>query len=173
MRETTVNRTGHAVVLGLLCGALLAGCYRPTQSAPPPESAAAAHEPIGVEHAIAGIYVDPANPNPCCWLAPDAEFETTVPANVKQLTLVVWAPADIPKLRREHQRITVTADGTSKIFSNISIGTTSLHFPVKTSGADRMVRMKMHMDLTFTPKEEVNLVDTRRLSIYLKSVQAI
>jgi len=84
----------------------------------------------------------------------------------------VFTPDDIPKLRTSNQQVTLTVEGQKKTFSRVPIGSRTLNVNVKPTAADRTVDVKMHMAVTFVPKQELGTADTRELSVYLKSVRS-
>lgn len=147
-----------------LC-AIVPGCYSPPQGS---NVATSAPTPPGVVTIVSGVYPD----SPCCWLAPNAVFETVVPARAKLLVLTVFTPDDIPRLRTAHQQVTVTVEGRRTTFSHVPIGTKILNVNVKPAAADRTVAVKMNMAVNFVPKQELGSADTRQLSIYLRAVRS-
>ncbi len=161
--------------------ATLCGCYRAPNApdgattsgatAVSIATATSALYPPGVVIPLFGIYSDPANP--CCWLAGDAAFETSVPSKATHLVLTLFQPNDVPKLRKFHQQVTVTAENRQQTFPNVPLGTTTVALQLRPHDAERRVRVRLHMSVTFLPTEELGSTDTRTLSIYLKSVRAL
>lgn len=154
----------RAVPIAVACCGLLAACHGPSTSA-----GAISGGPPGVLHTVSGIYPD----TPCCWLGPDAEFQTLVPADADRLLVTVYTPPDIPKLRKSEQQISVTVSGRSTTFSHVPIGSMVLEVPLAPTKSDRTLNVQMHMSATFVPQRELKNGDTRTLSVYLKAVRTL
>lgn len=163
-----------------LCGGLmLAACsHRAKESSAVGQFAPAAPAaPPGVSTGLgtthSGIY--PPIGEPCCWLAGDAKFVTSVPSSARTLTFKLFVP-DVAPIVKNGETVTVLIDDKRVNDTKLVPGRSSavrVRLPAHAGGGDRLARVELRMSYSYVPKDEHVNEDLRRLSVMLTAVTAI